>query len=374
MRVTEVDAIPLGIPHRPTDPPSPWTAGLGKQILVRVATDTGLVGWGEAFALGAPGAVCAVVAESLRPLLLGERPGEIERLTERLHRATLLFGRRGLAMCAISGVELALWDLAGQAHGVPVYELLGGLVQPRIRAYASLLRHERPSEVAAAARQAVARGFGAVKLHQTDVASVRAAREAVGPDIVLMLDVNCPWSPDEAIRMGRALAEYDLAWLEEPVWPPEDYRGLARVAAALDTPVAAGENEATVVGFREILAQGAVDILQPSVTKVGGLGEAKKIATLAAAWNVPVVPHSFYVGPGLAATLHLIASTPGIAYVEYPGDELVTPLLADPIRTVDGWVAVPQAPGLGVRPNAEALRSYPMGGAGTPPLFTTGRA
>jgi L-alanine-DL-glutamate epimerase-like enolase superfamily enzyme len=370
VKITGVAAIPLAIPWRPLAPPSPWTAALGRQVLVRVDTDAGLAGWGEAFALGAPAAVCAVVHDALAPLLAGEPPGDIERLTDRLHRATLLFGRRGLAMFAISGVELALWDLAGQARGVPAYELLGGLAQPRIPAYASLPRYARPADVAVAARAAAAAGFRGVKLHQVDVASVAAARDAVGPGVALMLDVNCPWSPAEAIRMGRALAPYDLAWLEEPVWPPEDYRGLARVARALETPIAAGENEATAVGFREMIAAGAADILQPSPTKVGGLGEARKIATLAAAWNVAVVPHSYYFGPGLAAALHLAAATPGVAWVEWPVGELATPLLAAPLAPVDGWLAPPAGPGLGVRPNPEALRRHPLG-AVAPPPFTT---
>ncbi len=373
MKITDVQPILLAIPYRPLDPPSPWTGGLRKQLLVRVETDAGLVGVGEAFALGAPRAVCQVIEEALRPLLLGEPATEIERLTDKLHRATLLFGRRGLGMFAISGVELALWDLAGKARGVPVYELLGGLAQPRVRAYASLLRYERPHEVGRAARALAAQGFRAVKLHQTDVASVRAAREGVGSEVALMLDVNCPWTPAEAIRMGRALAEHDLAWLEEPVWPPEDYRGLAAVSAALDTPIAAGENEATAFGFREMIAAQAVDILQPSVTKVGGLGEAKKICALAAAWNVPVVPHSFYFGPGLAATLQLIASTPGLGYVEFPGGELETPVLADPIQAVDGWVTVPGGPGLGVTLNDEAIRRYPYGAEPSRPFTTASR-
>lgn len=372
MKITEVRPILLAIPYKAMDPPSPWTDGARRQLLVRVATDEGLVGVGEAFALGAPLAVCAVIDEVLAPLLVGEPPTEIERLTDRLHRATLLFARRGLGMFAISGVELALWDLAGKARGVPVYELLGGLAQPRVEAYASLLRYARPEQVAAAARGVVARGFRGVKLHQTDVASVAAARAAIGPDVLLMLDVNCTWSPTEAIRMGRALAEYDLAWFEEPVWPPEDYRALAEVAAALDTPVAAGENEATAVGFREIIVQRAADILQPSLTKVGGLGEARKICALAAAWNVAVVPHSFYFGPGLAATLHLIAATPGLRWVEFPGGELETPLLTEPIQAVDGRIAVPSGPGLGVTVNEEAVTRHPYRPGGARP-FTTSR-
>ena len=370
MKITAVDAIALGIPYGPMDSAVALDRGIRKHILVRVETDDGLVGWGEAFALGAPTAVCAVITDALRPLLLGQSPLEIERLTDRVHRATLLYGRRGLAMFAWSGIELALWDLAGQARGVPVYELLGGLVQPRMPAYASLLRYDRPAEVGEAAGQAAARGFRAVKLHQTDVASVAAARSAVGPDVLLMLDVNCPWSPMEAIRMGRALAPYGLAWFEEPVWPPEDYRGLAEVAAALDTPIAAGENEATAFGFRELIAQHAVEILQPSVTKVGGLGEMRKIAALAAAWNVALVPHSFYFGPGLAATLHFAAATPGVQWVEFPGGELTLPLLETPLAATDGWVTVPTGPGLGVRPSEAALRRYPLGPEPAAPFST----
>jgi L-alanine-DL-glutamate epimerase-like enolase superfamily enzyme len=170
--------------------------------------------------------------------------------------------------------------------------------------------------------------------------------------------------------MGETLAPFDLAWLEEPVWPPEDYVGLARVAAALTTPVAAGENEATAVGFRALIAAGAADVLQPSPTKVGGLGEARAIAALAAAAGVALVPHSFYFGPGLAAALHLAAATPGVPWVEWPMGDLATPLLEVPIRPVDGWLAPPATPGLGVRPNPEALRRHPLGAAGVP-LFTT---
>jgi L-alanine-DL-glutamate epimerase-like enolase superfamily enzyme len=370
MKIVAVEAVLLGIPWAPSEPPSPWPAALGTQVLVRIATDAGLVGWGEAFALGAPAAVCAVVHDSLRPLLVGERVDAIEPLVERLHRATLLFGRRGLGMFAISGVELALWDLVGQARGVPVYDLLGGAVQPRLPAYASLVRFERPEDVARAAGAAAAAGFRGVKLHQTDVASVAAARGVLGPGVALMLDVNCPWTPDEAIRMGRALAPFDLAWLEEPVWPPEDYASLARVAAALPIPIAAGENEATAVGFRAMLAARAVGVVQPSPTKVGGLGEARQIAALAAAHEVLLVPHSFYFGPGLAAALHLAASTPGVPWVEWPVGELVTPLLETPLRPIAGWLAPPSAPGLGVRPNPEALRRHALG-AGAGPPFTT---
>lgn len=369
MKITDIKTFPLSIPFRPMRPPSPWAEGARKQIMIRLHTDEGLVGVGESFALGAPLAVCNVIEAELKPILLGDDPTQIERLVEKMHRATFLYGRRGLAMIAISGVELALWDVTGKARGLPVYELLGGLVAPRIRAYASLLRYPSPAEVAEAAHDYVGRGFGAIKLHQTDVESVAAARAAVGPGVEIMLDVNCVWNPREAIAMARRLAPYNLYWLEEPVWPPEDYRGLSEVAAAVETPIAAGENEATTFGFREMIAQRAVDILQPSMTKVGGLLEFRKICALAASANLSVAPHSFYFGPGLAATLHLIASTPGCLFVEFPTGELETPLLTNPIQAKDGHVQVPAGPGLGVELNKEAFTRYPYGGAGARPFL-----
>jgi L-alanine-DL-glutamate epimerase-like enolase superfamily enzyme len=358
VKITEVRAIPLAIPLRAGTPVSPWTAGVGRQILVRMATDSGLTGWGECFAYGPTLAVCSIVDEALAPLLVGQDPTQIASLTERLHTALMIWGRRGLAMCAVSGVDLALWDLAGKARGVPVHELLGGLCQPRTRAYASLLRYSTPSDVGRAASAMAEQGFTAIKLHQTDVESVAVAREAVGDAVELMLDTNCPWSVEEAIRIGRQLERYELRWLEEPVWPPEDYRGLARVRGALTMPIATGENDATVFGFREIFAAGAADVAQPSVTKVGGLTEMRKIAALAAAENVTLVPHSFYFGPGLAATLHLVAATPGVPYVEFPPGDLESPLVAEPIRCVNGFVTASSRPGLGADPDPAVLTRY----------------
>lgn len=369
MKITAVQAYPLAIPLRPLRPHSPWLDGMRKQIVVKITTDDGLVGLGECFAYGAPLAVASVVEESLVPVLVGENPTEIERLVEKMERSMLLYGRRGIAVHAMSGVEIALWDLAGKARGMPVHDLLGGRYASEIRAYASLLRYPSPAEVAAACRHYVAVGFGAVKLHQIDVESVRVGRDAVGPDVELMLDVNCPWSPREAIRMGRAFEPYRLAWFEEPVWPPEDYRGLAEVSAALETPIAAGENEGLAQGFADIIAHRAVDILQPSMTKVGGLLEFKKICTLAAAANLSVVPHSFYFGPGLAATLHLIAASPGCRWLEFPTGELEAPLLTEPIQPRGGVVRVPSGPGLGVTLNEEVLARYPYGKAPARPFI-----
>jgi L-alanine-DL-glutamate epimerase-like enolase superfamily enzyme len=371
MKITGLQAIPLAIPHRPMTPASPWSASLAKQILVRMDTDDGLVGWGECFAYGAPLAVCSIVEEALAPIAVGQDPTRIEHLTRAMHQALMIWGRRGLGLFAISGVELALWDLAGKARAVPVYQLLGGLVQPSVSAYASLLRYESPSDVGRAASAMAAQGYRAIKLHQIDVESVAVARDAVGDGVELMLDTNCPWSVEEAIRVGRRLEPYALRWLEEPVWPAEDYAGLARVRAALGVPIACGENEGTAQGFAALFAAGAADIAQPSMTKVGGIGEMKKIAVLAAAAGVTLVPHSFYFGPGLAATLHVTASTPGVPYVEFPPGELEAPLVAAPIRLVQGTVHVPDGPGLGADPPLDVLARYPYGRHAARPFILT---
>src|SRR5207249_3759421 len=187
MKITGVGAVPLAIPLAPSTPESSWAAGIGKQILVRVTTDSDLIGWGECFAYGAPLAVCNVVDDALAPLVVGQDPTEIERLTQVMHRALMIWGRRGLAICAVSGVELALWDLAGKSQRVPVHRLLGGLSQLRVRAYASLLRYDTASDVGRMCRAMVGQGYTAIKLHQVDVESVAAAREAVGDGVDLML-------------------------------------------------------------------------------------------------------------------------------------------------------------------------------------------
>lgn len=359
MKIADVQAIPLSIPMKPMVPASSWTAWAGKAVIVRVRTDEGLVGVGEAFAYGAPLAVCNVIDEGLKPLLLGQDPARIGYLTTLMHRGTRNYGRRGLGMFAISGVEIALWDLLGKRLNAPLYELLGGAVRSSFPAYASLMRYDSPEDVAAACRHFAGLGFGMLKLHQTDVESVRAAREAVGPDVELMLDTNCPWSPPEALAMARALEPHHLFWLEEPVWPPEDYDGLASVTKASPIRIASGENEATHFGFREMIARRAVDVLQPSISKVGGVAEVRKIAALAATAGLPVALHSFYFGPALAATLHLAATLDGTMPTEFPTGEHQTPLLTRPIQARDGRLEVPTGPGLGVDLNEDAIRQHP---------------
>jgi L-alanine-DL-glutamate epimerase-like enolase superfamily enzyme len=333
----------------PLDPPfvaawDPEPRRAFEATLVLVDTDEGLTGIGSGDTMDG--------FERWAPLFVGRDPLDLERHVRVLETVAFHASR-------FWPFEAALWDLAGKARGVPVHALLGGLVQRSVRAYASLPRYGAPSDVARAAAAMVGQGFSAIKLHQTDVASVAAAREAVGDGVELMLDTNCPWTVEEAVAMARRLEPYRLRWLEEPVWPPEDYAGLARVRAATATPIATGENEATVFGFREILRAGAADVVQPSITKVGGLLELKKIAILAAAAGVTLVPHSYYYGPGLAATLHAVACTPGVPYVEYGAGELAPSLMLTPLRCVDGRVGVDDRPGLGADPDPDVIARHP---------------
>jgi L-alanine-DL-glutamate epimerase-like enolase superfamily enzyme len=358
MKITDVRAIPLAIPTTAAEQHSPWWGRHHRQLIVEVHTDEGLVGLGEAFALGGQAPVCRVIEDTLKPLVVGQDPTRVEYLADLMQRGTGGFARRGLGLFAISGVEIALWDLLGKARGLPLYELLGGLTRPRLTGYASLLRYGTPTDVGTACAQRAAQGFKAIKLHQIDVASVAAARAAVGPGVDIMLDTNCPWTPAEALKMARAFEPYNLAWLEEPIWPPEEYDALAALRRAAPMPIALGENEGTAFGFREIIAKGAADVLQPSVIKVGGIGEVKKIAVLAAAASVTVVPHSFYFGPGLAATLHLAATFTGNGLVELPSFSHEVSLLEQPIVAQDGTVAPPSGPGLGVAINPEAIRRF----------------
>lgn len=357
MRITAVRATVVTTPMPALDPPSLWD-NQRSHVFVFVDTDEGVTGVGEAYAQGTPLAVGSVVKEFLAPLLVGRDPSEIPALNDLMHRRAMVFGRRGLVMYAISGVDLALWDLAGRVAGLPVNRLLGGAARMTVPAYGSHPKYDEPAKVAAAVERVAGEGFTMQKLHQTDVASVAAARAAAGDEVDIMLDTNCPWTPGEAIAMARKLEPFGLAWYEEPVWPPEDYSGLAEVRAATTMRVSCGENESTLHGFREIIRYGAADILQPSPTKVGGLSELRRIGALAAAANLPIHPHSYYWGPGLLAALQFVGSQPGDTPLEFPLGVTALPLLDEPVAPKDGQVALPTRPGLGADLNQDMLERY----------------
>jgi L-alanine-DL-glutamate epimerase-like enolase superfamily enzyme len=359
MQITDVRADLISIPLQQDALASPWIAGgFRQQILVTVETDRGLSGYGEAFAYGVPHATLAVVNETLKPMLVGEDPTQISMLQDRMYRQTHLFGRYGITTFGISGVDIALWDLAGKCANMPLYQLLGGAVVTEIPTYASLVRYSEPEHVRIITERALSEGYSAVKLHQIDVESLRRARDVAGEDAYIMMDINCAWTPEEAMEMTQLCEPEDLYWLEEPLWPPEDFEALAQLSSVSGMPIATGENACTVYQFRRLLEAGAATFIQPSVTKVGGVSEWRKIAALAEAYNVTIAPHSPYFGAGLLATAHLAAATPRAAWLEYLYVAPEASIFHNFVGVQEGFFTVPDGPGLGLEIDREVIERY----------------
>lgn len=360
MKITAVESIVVAIPFAATGSAgriAGQSAPALQMVLVRVETEAGLVGWGEAFGHAASHATRAALQTMVAPLLIGRDARDIAGIGADLERKLHLFGRSGPVMFALSGVDIALWDIAGKAAGLPLYRLLGGAGPTHLRAYSSLLRCTGPDAVAACCREALAMGVRDVKLHEIIAEPVRVARETLGPDAGLMLDTNCPWTVAEAIEMVQVLAPFRLTWLEEPVWPPENHAGLAQVRAA-GSRTSAGENASGLLDFLSLFRAGALDVAQPSVTKIGGISGMRRVMALAEAHGVELVPHCGYLGPGFLATLHLIAAMPRPPLVERLHLRLEALPFGDLTEILDGHLRVPQGPGLGCDPDPEVIRRY----------------
>jgi D-galactarolactone cycloisomerase len=334
-----------------------WTTN--NILLVRVETDNGLVGWGEAFCYGCTDAVRAALHHMIAPIALGQDAGDIARLSYDLQQKLHLFGRYGLTIFALSGLDIALWDIAGKAANLPLHRLLGGAGGDSLPAYASLLKYRDPEKVAARVKQALDQGYRHIKLHETEEAEVRAARLTAGEGVAIMVDTNCPWTPEQARHMTLKLRPYDLHWLEEPIFPPEDFAAIARLRASTGVAMAAGENNCTSVQFRDMFAAQAVDYAQPSVTKVGGVTEFLKVAALADAAGVTLMPHSPYFGPGFLATLQLTAAR-GMSggMIERYHMDLEASLYGDLVTPVKGSFVLPTGPGLGRDPDPDVIKTY----------------
>jgi L-alanine-DL-glutamate epimerase-like enolase superfamily enzyme len=326
-------------------------------LLVRVDTDGGLTGWGEAFGHRIFPATRAAIDTLLGPMCVGRDATAVLAVNDDLQRVLHGVGRNGPTIYALSGLDIALWDLAGKAAGLPLYRLLGGSPRADLPAYASLLRYGTAPAVAHYTAQALERGYRYIKLHEITAPEVKAARDVAGAGIPIMVDTNCPWTVEEAIDMARRLAPLGVHWLEEPVWPPENLAGLAEVRARGGLPTAAGENYGTAWEFRRAFEAGALSYAQPSVTKIGGVTEMRRIMALASTFGVPVVPHSAYFGPGLLASIHCIAALAPDSLVERFYCDFAANPLGDAIHPAGGRIAVPQGPGLGVDPDPRLLAS-----------------
>ena len=364
MHITDVRAHHLRIPYDAG--PASFRQGASAisaldMVLIEVLTDGGLTGWGDAFSYVCPKTTCAAIDEMIAPAARGREVPDaagIGAFMEQIQRDLHLFGRYGITMFAISGLDIALWDIAAKAKGVPLHQLVGAARRKKIPAYASLLRIGNEQHIAGACEAARRQGFGAVKLHEITVGAVFAARNAIGDGVPLMVDMNCPLSGTEAIAFAKACRDAQPTFLEEPVWPPEDFATLAEVRAKGGLDIAAGENACTSYQFHQMMAAGAVTHAQPSVIKVGGITEFLKVADIADALGVKIVPHSPYFGPGFLATLQLL-SLRDDGFVEVFYMKRAACLWRERIAAdASGHIDLPMGPGLGYEPDMAVMEQY----------------
>lgn len=352
-----------------------WLYATRSSCIVEIITDDGIVGFGECYG---PAAVAkAVVDTQLKPRLLGRDPFDVEVIWEDLYNRIKDYGLSGMTIAAISGVDIALWDIVGRALGKPIHKLIGGAFRTEVEAYATGLYFvDMDRLVEEAVEEAVEyaeQGFRAIKMKiglgdlRADAARVAAVRRAIGPDIKLAVDANHCFSVPNAIRLGRMLEEHDILWFEEPI-SPEDRDGYVEVTRALDMAVAGGENEFTRWGFRDIVARKAMDIVQPDLCAAGGFSECRKIAALASAFGVECVPHAWGSAIGLAATVQFLAALPDqppafrpmppMLEFEQTPNPLRDGLATVPIVQRNGKVAVPEGPGLGIEIDRATLARH----------------
>ena len=372
MKITAVEAIPLRLPDV-----NERCDGSQETLVVRVHTDAGITGIGEvdSSALVAKAIIDAPlshqICRGLALCVVGEDPLEIDRLIHRMYEGSIFYGRQGAAIQAMSGIEIALWDIFGKATGQPVYKLLGGAFRKRFRAYASILFGNTPGETEQIGARLVEQGYTAVKFgwgpmgqcEASDIALVQAARRGVGEKVELMIDAGLCWDTATAIRRAKQFEPFNLAWLEEPLHP-DNLAGYARLAAQSPVRVAAGEEICDIGEFRRMMEVAGIDVIQVDVTRVGGLARAKRIGLDSAERHRLCVNHSYKTGINIAASLHFLAALPNTQYLEYCVEQgaLRQTLTKQRFPVVDGFVAVPEAPGLGIELDEAILASYRVDG------------
>ena len=323
--------------------------------LVRIETDAGLVGWGEGFGYYCSRAVAAIMERSIAPLLLGQPLPDPRVFSEQAQRRLVLQGRYGITTFALSGVDIALWDLVAKAQGVSIVKLLErGIKRDRVPAYASLVRYGDAELVCRYAEQAIEESFTEIKLHEITMPEIRACRKAIG-DLPMSIDVNCNWSLEQTRRFIPELMELEARWLEEPIFPPEDFRALASLRS-LGLPIATGENACTAFQLAQICQEGAADFLQPSITKMGGISEFLKV--IDSPYDTPLMPHSPYFGPGYLATLQIAAMESKFDLFEFLYVNPQAWLYSEMPVPERGEIRIPNAMGLGMDPDEAAINKY----------------
>jgi L-rhamnonate dehydratase len=382
MKITDVEAIVLESPYQNSPPAGSEEAhGVKHCLLIKVSTDEGITGWSDvetaphvgAAAVSAP-ASGAHVFEGLRSLVIGEDPFEVERLWDKIYRGTIYYGRRGVAIQVLSGFDIACHDIMGKATGRPLHKLLGGAFRNQVRAYASTLFRPTPDDMRKACDFYLKKGFTAIKFgwgafgldRKNDIALVAAARESLGDGIDLLVDPG--WmvnrSPYEAVELIRALEPYRIFWMEDFLHP-ECYDGYARVKqAGVRTRLAAGEQEATAWGFHDLIERGRIDVIQPDLTRCGGISQARKIIWEAQRAGVDVCPHSWLTDLLSAASLHVNACLERSLFLEYNvcDNPMLQQIISNPIRMDgNGMMPVPEGPGLGVHVDEKAVKRFCVG-------------
>jgi len=380
VKITDIKTYVLATP---IDTPFAFSMGWVTRrstMIVEVITQEGISGWGEALCNGLqpPEIAQTIVQCALKPLLIGQDPRDVDVLWERMYNQTRAFGQKGAVIYAISALDIALWDCIGRACGLPIHKLLGGAYRQSVQPYATgfyrLKGGQYPQDAITEARQHLARGFTALKLKtgfgvEADIRYICSVREAVGEDVMLMVDANHAYNVSAARRILRAIEDARIHWFEEPI-SPEDIDGYRELKTHTSVYLAAGENEFTKIGFRDWIARRAVDILQPDLCAAGGFTECRKISALAQAWHMPIIPHVWASGIGLAASLQFIATLPPTPLALQPIEPLLEydqsahpfrrELIFDAITMQDGTVTIPSAPGIGVEIDRSVIAQYAL--------------
>ena len=361
--------------ERPFTSSRGWLYKTRGSCIVEIETTDGIVGWGECYG---PSAVAkAYIETQFAPRIIGRDAFDVEVIWEDLYNRIKDYGGRGMATSALSGIDIALWDIMGKSCGKPIHKLIGGAYRTEVTAYATGLyfidMDRLIEEAVEEANEFVDNGFVAIKMKiglgspKLDIDRVAAVRKAIGDDVRLMVDANHCFTVPQAIRIGRELEKLNVEWFEEPI-SPEDIDGYVEVTRSLDMAVAGGENEFTRWGFRDLVVRKAMDIIQPDVCAAGGISECRKIATLASAHGVECIPHAWGSAIGLAATLHFLAALPD----QPPSFKPMPPLLeleqcenpfrdllsVEPILQKAGKVQIPTGAGLGIEINRSVLDRY----------------
>jgi len=368
MKITNVQAIVLKLPEI-----SSAADGTQDDLIIMVETDEGIRGYGEVDT--APYVGKAVVdaymshgtCYGLREVVIGTDPFDYEQTWNDMYDKTYYYGRTGPVMHVMSGIDMALWDIMGKDTGKPVHKLLGGSYTDKVRAYASALMPENTDEVKRMVEKYVSQGFTAIKLGwgplgynvHFDLDLIKTARKEAGDNVELMIDIGKRYRLKSAMYVAKALEQLNVYWLEEPL-PAEDYIGYKRLTESTTMRIATGEEESGRLAFARLISETHIDVVQPDVSRCGGLTEAKKIATIAADKNILCVPHAFKTGVLVAASIQLIAAIPHAPFLEFSITEsaIRKELLVNPFVQKNGFVDVPQLPGLGIELNSEVIEKY----------------